>query len=78
MSLPGVMLVERHRMINNILTGKLSHFIHALVLNTMTIEEWFEKNGIPNTPPPCLGGLIPKQFWNNSALKNIQIDYFLC
>lgn len=74
----GRMLIERHRMINNILTGKLSYFIHALVLNTITIEEWFEKNGIPNNSPPCLGGLISKQFWNNNALKNIQIDYFLC
>jgi BolA protein len=35
----GRMLVERYRMINNILTGKLSHFIHALVLNARTIEE---------------------------------------
>lgn len=52
----GKMLVARHRMVNNILTDELTHSIHALVLHTMTIEEWFEKSGTPHVSPPCLGG----------------------
>ncbi len=52
----GKVSVTRHRMVNNILTDELARSIHALVLNTMTIEEWFEKGGITNDSPPCLGG----------------------
>lgn len=52
----GKMLVARHRMVNNILTDELAHSIHALVLHTMTVEEWFEKSGTTPTSPPCLGG----------------------
>jgi len=52
----GKMLVARHRMVNNILTDELAHSIHALVLHTMTIEEWFEKRGTTHISPPCLGG----------------------
>ncbi|WP_103965956.1 BolA/IbaG family iron-sulfur metabolism protein [Nitrosomonas ureae] len=51
----GKMLLTRHRMMNNILADEL-HSIHALVMHTMTIEEWFEKNGKSNESPPCLGG----------------------
>lgn len=51
----GKMLLARHRMVNNILADELAHSIHALVLHTMTIEEWFEKHGLPNNSPPCLG-----------------------
>ncbi|SDH81913.1 BolA/IbaG family iron-sulfur metabolism protein [Nitrosomonas sp. Nm132] len=56
----GRMLLARHRMVNNILADELAHSIHALVLHTMTIEEWFEKSGTPNNSPPCLGGSISK------------------
>lgn len=52
----GKMLVARHRMVNNILTDELAHSIHALVLHTMTAEEWFEKSGASQISPPCLGG----------------------
>ena len=52
----GKILLARHRMVNNILTDELAHSIHALVLHTMTIEEWFKKSGAPNISPPCLGG----------------------
>lgn len=54
----GKMLLALYRMANNILPDELAHSIHALVLHTMTMEEWFEKNGMPNNSPPCLGGLI--------------------
>ncbi|PSJ16959.1 BolA family protein [Nitrosomonas supralitoralis] len=52
----GKLLLVRHRMINEILAEELAHSIHALVLHTMTSEEWFEKSGTPNHSPPCLGG----------------------
>ncbi len=52
----GKMLLARHRMVNNILIDELAHSIHALVLHTMTIEEWFEKSETPHISPPCLGG----------------------
>lgn len=56
----GKTRLARHRMVNNILTDELAHSIHALVLHTMTIEEWFEKNGASSDSPPCLGGSISK------------------
>lgn len=51
----GKMLLARHRMVNNILVDEL-HSIHALVMHTMTIGEWYENNGKSNESPPCLGG----------------------
>lgn len=56
----GKMLLARHRMVNNILADELAHSIHALVLHTMTSEEWSEKSGAPINSPPCLGGSISK------------------
>jgi len=52
----GKMLVARHRMVNDILADELAHAIHALVLHTMTMEEWVKKGGKSNASPPCLGG----------------------
>jgi BolA protein len=49
-------LIARHRMVNHILADELAHSIHALVLHTMTMEEWFEKRGTSHVSPPCLGG----------------------
>ena len=57
----GKMLLARHRMINSILSDELAHSIHALTLHAMTSEEWFEKSGMPNDSPPCLGGSISKK-----------------
>nr|WP_164502787.1 BolA/IbaG family iron-sulfur metabolism protein [Nitrosomonas oligotropha] len=52
----GKMLLARHRMVNAILADELTQSIHALVLHTMTMEEWFEKHGTLPDSPPCLGG----------------------
>ncbi|OQW83644.1 MAG: BolA family transcriptional regulator [Proteobacteria bacterium ST_bin16] len=52
----GKMLLARHRMVNKILADELAKSIHALVLHTMTMDEWFEKSGKRNDSPPCLGG----------------------
>ncbi|MEQ1816717.1 MAG: BolA/IbaG family iron-sulfur metabolism protein [Nitrosomonas sp.] len=49
----------RHRMVNEILTDELAQFVHALVLHTWAMEEWFERHGTRNDSPPCLGGGNP-------------------
>ena len=50
------MLVARHRMLNQLLKVELAGEVHALSLNTLTPEEWLEKNGEIRKSPPCLGG----------------------
>lgn len=52
----GLMLIKRHRLINDILRDELDDQIHALALHTMTPEQWFEKGGEAPESPPCLGG----------------------
>ncbi len=50
------MLVARHRILNQLLKEELDGPVHALSLNTLTPEEWREKNGEVRKSPPCLGG----------------------
>jgi BolA protein len=52
----GKMLVARHRVLNQLLKEELEGPVHALSLNTLTPEEWQEKNGEIRKSPPCLGG----------------------
>ncbi len=52
----GKMLVARHRILNQLLKQELDGPVHALSLNTLTPEEWQEKNGEVRKSPPCLGG----------------------
>ena len=52
----GLMLIKRHRMINEILADELQNKIHALALHTYTEEEWKENSGNAPMSPPCLGG----------------------
>jgi BolA protein len=49
------MLVARHRMVNKALEQELKSGIHALALHTMTMEEWFEKGKVAESPL-CEGG----------------------
>ncbi|MFV2060645.1 MAG: BolA/IbaG family iron-sulfur metabolism protein [Gammaproteobacteria bacterium] len=49
-------LLQRHRMINEILAEELKHKIHALAIHTYTIKEWAEQNNNAPMSPPCLGG----------------------
>ncbi|VAW54074.1 Cell division protein BolA [hydrothermal vent metagenome] len=56
----GKMLIARHRLVNKVLEDELKKEradggIHALALHTMTMEEWFEKGRVPDSPE-CLGG----------------------
>ena len=49
-------LLERHKLLNNILKEELEGKIHALSLHAMTPNEWKEKNFISPDSPPCKGG----------------------
>ncbi len=49
-------LLQRHRMINEVLAEELQGKIHALALHTYTEAEWQEQSGNAPMSPPCLGG----------------------
>ena len=49
-------LLQRHRMINEVLAEELQGKIHALAMHTYTEAEWQEQNGDAPMSPPCLGG----------------------
>ncbi len=49
-------LLQRHRMINEVLAEELQGKIHALAMHTYTEVEWQEQNGNAPMSPPCLGG----------------------
>ena len=56
----GKMLIARHRLVNKVLEDELQKDrteggIHALALHTLTMEEWFKKGQVPESPE-CLGG----------------------
>ncbi len=51
----GKSLVNRHRMINDLLKEELKGAIHALTMTTLTPAEWEKKGEIKNSPL-CLGG----------------------
>jgi len=51
----GLMLIKRHRLVNEALREELKQ-VHALALHTLTPEEWFEKAGKVADSPPCEGG----------------------
>ncbi len=49
------MLIARHRLVNKVLADELQKDravggIHALALHTLTMEEWFEKGKVPDSP----------------------------
>lgn len=51
----GMTLIARHRLVNKVLEEELKGGIHALALHTMTMEEWFKKGKVPESPQ-CMGG----------------------
>lgn len=52
----GKSLVDRHRMINQIVAEELKESIHALALHLYTPSEWAKKKEQAPQSPPCLGG----------------------
>jgi len=49
-------LLQRHRMINDVLADELKNQIHALAIHTYTESEWKDVNGDAPMSPPCKGG----------------------
>ena len=49
-------LLQRHRMINEVLADELKEKIHALAIHAYTESEWQDQNGDAPMSPPCLGG----------------------
>ncbi|AXK39176.1 BolA family protein [Crenobacter cavernae] len=41
----GKRLIERHRLVNQALSGRLGDEIHALSMKTLSPEEWAEQQG---------------------------------
>ncbi len=52
----GKTLVNRHRMINELLADQLAGGVHALSLQTMTPDEWQTSGGTTFDSPLCRGG----------------------
>ncbi|XP_018595198.1 bolA-like protein 1 [Scleropages formosus] len=51
----GLSLLQRHRLVNEVLQDELSNCIHALAIQAKTPQQW---QGDPTLAksPPCLGG----------------------
>jgi len=55
-SFVGKRLIQRHRLVNGLLSEELAGPVHALALHTYTKEEWDNKQGVSPSSPNCLGG----------------------
>ena len=49
-------LIQRHRMVNQLLAQELAGEVHALALHTYTPDEWTQKYCASPDSPNCLGG----------------------
>lgn len=49
-------LIQRHRMVNDVLSEELAGPVHALAMHTYTQEDWAKKQGLSPSSPNCLGG----------------------
>ncbi len=52
----GMRLLDRHRMINDLLAEELSGPVHALAIHAYTEANWESRFGQAPMSPPCLGG----------------------
>jgi BolA protein len=52
----GKRLIQRQRLINQLLSEELAGPVHALAQHTYTLEEWNKKHGVSPDSPNCLGG----------------------
>lgn len=52
----GMRLLDRHRMINDLLAVELSGPVHALAIHAYTEANWESRFGQAPMSPPCLGG----------------------
>ena len=49
-------LIQRHRLVNQILHSEMATSIHALSIQAKTPEQWEKSAGKVSKSPPCLGG----------------------
>lgn len=52
----AVGLLDRHRLVNGLLTEELGGGVHALAIHAYTPDEWQARTGGAPMSPPCLGG----------------------
>ena len=52
----GMRLLDRHRMINDLLASELAGPVHALAIHAYTEANWESRFGMAPMSPPCLGG----------------------
>jgi BolA protein len=52
----GKRLIQRQRLVNQLLADELAGPVHALAQHTYTLAEWNKKNGQTPDSPNCLGG----------------------
>lgn len=52
----GLQLIQRHRLVNEILHEELAGPIHALSLHLYTSQDWEKRFGAVPPSPPCRGG----------------------
>ena len=55
-SFSGIKPVARHQKVNGLLKEELNNRVHALSMETLTEEEWVNRQGIITSSPLCLGG----------------------
>ena len=49
-------LLTRHQRVNSLLKDEIKGSIHALSMETLTEDEWQNRNGNAKISPLCLGG----------------------
>ncbi|MFT4653721.1 MAG: stress-induced morphogen [Kangiellaceae bacterium] len=49
-------LIQRHRLVNELLSTQLAGPVHALALHTYTLSDWTKKQGASPSSPNCIGG----------------------
>jgi stress-induced morphogen len=49
-------LIQRHRMVNELLSEELAGSVHALAMHTYTVSDWAKKQEASPDSPNCLGG----------------------
>lgn len=52
----GKSLLQRHRMVHDILSEELDGGVHALAIHAYTPDQWTAHGGEIPRSPPCLGG----------------------
>lgn len=51
----GKSLIQKHRLVNTILSDEFAHGLHALSIQAMSPDDWMKDNTVKSTPP-CAGG----------------------